>query len=118
MRLPKPGEIWKHFKGNEYMIDSIREDEDGSIIVCYGGTWTRRLVNFMERVDREHRFTFVREAQAPSVVVVSEVAARRLRDLAAGFNGNIDDALRAGQSLDDLGAFNPLINAVVDHLGS
>ena len=58
-RLPLPGEQWRHFKGSVYTIDSIREDEDDNIVVCYGGLYTRKLTNFLARVLQGRRFVYV-----------------------------------------------------------
>ena len=58
--IPKEGEIYRHFKGNEYQIITVAEhSEDESQMVVYkamygeGKCYVRPLDMFMEEVDRE-----------------------------------------------------------------
>lgn len=57
---PQPGEIYRHFKGNEYQILTLAKDsETGKEVVVYkamygeGGAWVRDLEMFMSPVDKE-----------------------------------------------------------------
>lgn len=58
--IPKPYEVYKHFKGNKYQIIAIATDsEDGTKKVVYQalyepfGIYVRDLEMFMSKVDRE-----------------------------------------------------------------
>ena len=58
--IPQEGEMYRHFKGNEYQIVAVAEhSEDGSQMVVYkalygeGKCYVRPLEMFMEMVDKE-----------------------------------------------------------------
>lgn len=58
--IPQEGEMYRHFKGNEYQIVTVAEhSEDGSQMVVYkalygeGKCYVRPLEMFMEMVDKE-----------------------------------------------------------------
>ena len=58
-KAPKPGEIWRHFKGALYQIDCVAEHtETGDAMVVYHRygeekKWVRPAGMFMSLVDRE-----------------------------------------------------------------
>ena len=59
-KIPRHGEIWRHFKQNLYRIEAIAEHtETGERLVVYQalygdyGIYARPLAMFMSPVDRE-----------------------------------------------------------------
>ena len=58
--LPRPDEVWRHFKGNLYLILSVAiHTETKELFVCYRalygdfGYYVRPLDMFLSEVDRE-----------------------------------------------------------------
>lgn len=57
MDLPKEGEIWAHWKGSRYRVESVgRLESDLTPMVAYrnvlsGDRWMRPLSEFLESVD-------------------------------------------------------------------
>lgn len=85
--IPQEGEMYRHFKGNEYQIVAIAEhSEDGSQMVVYkalygeGKCYVRPLDMFMEEVDREkypdvtqkYRFEKVESQVSPQMMAYLE----------------------------------------------
>lgn len=81
--IPQEGEMYRHFKGNEYQIITVAEhSEDASRMVVYkamygeGKCYVRPLDMFMEEVDREkypdatqkYRFEKVEYQVSPKVM--------------------------------------------------
>ncbi len=79
IRVPKTGEVYRHFKGNDYRIVTLAEDtETGETLVIYqalygeGKIFARELHLFLETIDKnrypgatqEHRFEIVKDADA------------------------------------------------------
>lgn len=74
MREVLIGRIYRHFKGDHYLVEALaRDSETGEDMVVYrklygdGGLWVRPLSMFLEEVDRlkypdcpqQHRFELV-----------------------------------------------------------
>ena len=74
MREIKLHRIYRHFKGDHYLVEALANDsENGETVVIYrklygdGGLWVRPLTMFLEKVDRakypdcpqEYRFELV-----------------------------------------------------------
>ena len=60
MRDVQPGRVYRHFKGDYYLVEAIaRNSETGEDCVVYrklygdGGLWVRPLSMFLSAVDRE-----------------------------------------------------------------
>ena len=85
--IPVEGEIYHHFKGNEYQIIAVAEhSEDGSQMVVYkalygeGKCYVRPLDMFMEEIDKEkypdatqtYRFEKVEYQVSPQVMAYLE----------------------------------------------
>lgn len=55
--IPKPYEVYRHFKGDMYVIiDIATHTETGETLVIYGRenkTWARPLTMFLSEVDHE-----------------------------------------------------------------
>lgn len=81
--IPKEGELYRHFKGNEYQIVTLAEhSEDGSRMVVYkalydeGKCYVRPLDMFMEEVDskkypdatQKYRFEKIEYQVSPKVM--------------------------------------------------
>ena len=81
--IPQEGEMYRHFKGNEYQIVTVAEhSEDGSQMVVYralydeGKCYVRPLSMFMEEVDKnkypeatqQYRFEKIEYQVSPKVM--------------------------------------------------
>lgn len=60
MRNAEIGRVYRHFKGDYYLVESLAHDsETGEEVVIYrklygdGGLWVRPLTMFLEKVDIE-----------------------------------------------------------------
>ena len=60
MRDVQPGRVYRHFKGDYYLVEALaRDSETNEPCVIYrklygdGGLWLRPLEMFLSRVDRE-----------------------------------------------------------------
>jgi len=70
---PKPGEIYQHFKGSQYVVVTVgthTETEEDCVVYHGRGSdkiWIRSLKMWNEQVDGKPRFRLV-EGPLPSVV--------------------------------------------------
>lgn len=60
MRKAEIGRVYRHFKGDYYLVENLAHDsETGEAVVIYrklygdGGLWVRPLTMFLEKVDTE-----------------------------------------------------------------
>lgn len=60
MRKAEIGRVYRHFKGDFYLVENLAHDsETGEAVVIYrklygdGGLWVRPLAMFLEKVDAE-----------------------------------------------------------------
>ena len=60
MRDVQPGRVYRHFKGDYYLVEALAKDsETGEACVIYrklygdGALWVRPLEMFLSKVDRE-----------------------------------------------------------------
>ena len=58
MRKAEIGRVYRHFKGDYYLVENLAHDsETGEAVVIYrklygdGGLWVRPLAMFLEKVD-------------------------------------------------------------------
>lgn len=57
LRLPKRGEVWRHYKGGSYLVMGLGHDEDGHVVVIYTPQhspelYVRRLDSWLQVIDR------------------------------------------------------------------
>ena len=64
--LPDSGQIWRHYKGDEYEIVAVSrlENDPAMVLVTYAHcvdqhVWTRYLEDFLAPVDHKQGFRFV-----------------------------------------------------------
>lgn len=108
--MPKPGEIYRHFKGNLYEIITLAQNtETDEMMVVYapydkkGGAYVRPLDMFLSEVDHDkypevsdrYRFTLLEENDEGAI----EGAAQR------GLNPLLTEFLDADSYEDKLGKF-------------
>lgn len=124
-RIPKPQEIYKHFKGNLYQIITIAEDsEDGRAMVVYQAlygafkVYVRPLEMFVSKVDKvkypdvvqEYRFERVQmaEGQQEQDKELSESISGH-EDLAGEFVENIQEELMQKEPVHKESTLDPLV---------
>lgn len=61
MTFPQQGEVWRHYKGGDYVIFNFARDEDGKVVVVYGNVekmFVQGIDRFMQEVEHNKpRFT-------------------------------------------------------------
>lgn len=56
MIFPQPGEVWRHYKGGEYVIFHFARDENGRLVIVYGKPgkmFVQGIDRFMEEVEHD-----------------------------------------------------------------
>lgn len=86
-QIPKPFELYKHFKGDTYQILAIAKDsETGEQVVVYQGlygecpVYVRSLAMFMEKVDRVKYPDVMQEYRFEQVKSVADSVRAELTD--------------------------------------
>lgn len=76
---PRPGETWRHWKGNTYQILATgRDEKTGAHVVIYqsekGDVWVRELTSFLERIPSgEPRFAILPSEVATPVIARNDL---------------------------------------------
>ena len=76
------GRIYRHFKGDYYLVEAIAKDsESGEDVVVYrklygdGALWVRSKVMFLEEIDRE-KYPNIKEKYRFELQEIESVARR------------------------------------------
>ncbi|MFA6662889.1 MAG: DUF1653 domain-containing protein [Lachnospiraceae bacterium] len=138
IRVPKPQEIYRHFRGNLYQIMTIADDsETGEKLVIYQGmyppyrVWARGLRNFTEKLDpgrypeakQVRRFELVEKDDEDEEKLVPNFMSRYRNDEHSKENEDTSvehhaasdtDAVDEADSVDGEGQLDPMVEKFLD----
>lgn len=94
------GDVYRHYKGNEYVVITVAENEsDHVLVVVYRAhpatpearTWVRPLAEFLSNVNGKPRFEYTgNPPQAPATPDIDTETVKRIKDKLQALHGLIN----------------------------